>query len=90
MLIGIVEPEVAKYAAVHELDTGWLRDTVDQNLDKYVAKIATALDSAAKGADPGAVVAEVKKAVVEDLKNAIEARGLVRTGRMRDSVGAVD
>lgn len=90
VLVGIIEPEIAKYAAVHELDTGWMRDTIDANLDKYAKRLADALDRAANGSNPESVIKEVSKEIVADLKRAVAERGLVKTGAMRNAIEAVD
>jgi hypothetical protein len=84
LAVGIFDAIVASYALTHEVEVGWFRGVIDQGA--YVADLEALIDAALKGEDVEAQIEALGDRVVADLKDAVEAAGLVDTGRLRDAI----
>ena len=91
--VGIFDPEIEVYARVHEAREGFMVTAFDQNVSKFIKDLMDSLFEEVKGEFEGRKPKKKGKTleeIAEELKVAIvqtiEAKGLVDTGAMRDSV----
>lgn len=83
---GILDNETAVYGAVHEANTGWLRDTTDRKEPK-IHRMAIAMQNDLVSGIPGTEkLKEMGKELVEGFRGALNKAGLVATGALVDSV----
>jgi len=92
ILVGIFDPEVVTYAAVHEFgDRGhdFMRVAVDTNLDKISDFVAQQYGLVlTRKVDIDTARQRIGNFVVEIIKDMIRTKKLIKTGRMLNSVEA--
>lgn len=90
--LGITDSEVAKYAAKYEFgDRTFIRNTLDANANKIADYITERLrDLMDKKLTNSAYMEAIGDFIVDILKKAVEEKGLVDTGRLRDSIKVVN
>jgi len=82
--VGIDDPEVARYAAIHEVRTGYMRDTVDGiNKGAMAAEIRAA---AVSGRNAKAVAIKAAEDALQRIKQRVNDLGLVDTGLLIGSL----
>ena len=87
MRVGIIgDEQTARYGAVWEARTGWLRDTVDR-LNRWIDQQLILLQNdLVAGIDPVKRLEQIGEHLVSEVKAAIASAGLVDTGALIDSI----
>jgi hypothetical protein len=92
ILVGIFDPMVANYAQIVDARNSFMDATLDQckdlwnDVDEWIIANLTNEFLGEKKLKGGKSLEEVGKELVKRIQETIEAKGLVKTGKMRDSI----